>query len=100
MASFIYLKRGTEIAILEDPVRLPAYEADGWCQIDAREHQDLWRKKALLARAQAEIAGQQQTRQAVRDAWEHGCPTCKSVQVVRPVGAPPWCQSCKTHATW
>lgn len=100
MNDFIYLRRGNDIAVLQDPAKLPAYEAAGWETIDADTYHGHSREKSLLARAQAEVAAAQRARQAVIVAWADGCPVCKSAEVVRPVGAPPWCRSCKRHATW
>lgn len=98
MTDYIYLRRNSEIAILENPAQLRAYTADGWTVIDQDAHRSLWREKALLRCAQAEVAAREEQRQAVKAAWADGCPVCKSVQVVRPKGAPPFCRSCKATA--
>lgn len=98
MDDFLYLRCGDAIAVLQDPARLPAYEAAGWEKIAADTYHDLWREKALLERAQVDIVSQQQARQAIKAAWAGACPACKSTQVVRPAGSSPWCQSCKARA--
>ena len=98
MDDFLYLRCGGAIAVLQDPARLPAYEAAGWVKIDAATYHRHWREKAIWEKAQAECALAQQARQAIKAAWAGACPACKSTQVVRPAGSSPWCQSCKARA--